>query len=61
MLGKFGCLCQAMNEIAEECKENPELFKEAPLTTPVKRVDEVRAVKVLNQSFRFQLIKVRLS
>ena len=41
----------AMIEIAQECKENPELLHSAPLTTPVRRVDDVRAVKMLDTSF----------
>jgi len=38
----------AMIEIAGEAKENPELLHDAPLTTPVRRVDDVRAVKMLD-------------
>ncbi len=41
----------AMIEIAQECRENPELLHEAPLTTPVRRVDDVRAVKILDVAF----------
>lgn len=41
----------AMLEIAHEIRENPELLHEAPLTTPVRRVDDVRAVKVLDPAF----------
>ncbi len=41
----------AMIEIAQECKESPELLHEAPLTTPVRRVDDVRAVKILDLIF----------
>lgn len=41
----------AMIEIAQECRENPELLHEAPLTTPVRRVDDVRAVKELDVAF----------
>jgi len=43
-----------MIEIAAECKENPELVKEAPLTTPVRRVDDARAVKMLEPIFPLQ-------
>ncbi|HOH46886.1 MAG TPA: aminomethyl-transferring glycine dehydrogenase subunit GcvPB, partial [Candidatus Cloacimonadota bacterium] len=42
---------EAMIEIAKECKENPELLHDAPLSTPVRRVDDVRAVKVLEPKF----------
>jgi glycine dehydrogenase subunit 2 len=37
--------CDAMIAIAGEAKENPELVKSAPLTTPVRRLDEVRAAR----------------
>jgi len=39
--------CDAMLEIAREAEENPELVKTAPHTTPVRRVDEVRAARQL--------------
>ena len=35
----------ALIKIAEEAKENPEMLKEAPLNTPVRRVDETRAAR----------------
>jgi glycine dehydrogenase subunit 2 len=38
----------AMIEIAHECETDPDLVKHAPHSTPVKRVDDVRAVKELN-------------
>ena len=41
----------AMLEIAQDIRENPEMLHEAPLTTPVRRVDDVRAVKVLDPAF----------
>ncbi len=34
---------EVMKKIAQECKENPELVKNAPHTTPVSRVDEKSA------------------
>jgi glycine dehydrogenase subunit 2 len=34
---------EVMRKIAQECKENPDLVKNAPHTTPVKRVDEKSA------------------
>ncbi|MFH1227153.1 MAG: aminomethyl-transferring glycine dehydrogenase subunit GcvPB [Planctomycetota bacterium] len=37
----------AMKQIAEECEKNPSLVKSAPQTTPVKRLDEVKAAKEL--------------
>ena len=35
----------AMKAIARECEENPDLVLNAPHTTPVQRVDEVRAAR----------------
>jgi len=37
--------CDAMIRIAAEAKDTPELVKTAPLTTPVRRLDEVRAAR----------------
>jgi glycine dehydrogenase subunit 2 len=37
--------CDAMISIAREAKENPDLVKSAPFTTPVKRLDEVTAAR----------------
>jgi glycine dehydrogenase subunit 2 len=37
--------CDAMIAIATEAKENPDCVKEAPLTTPVSRLDEVLAAR----------------
>ena len=36
---------EAMLEIAREAKENPELVKNAPYSTPVRRLDEARAAR----------------
>jgi glycine dehydrogenase subunit 2 len=38
----------AMRQVAEEAKENPELVKTAPHSVSVGRLDEVKAVKELN-------------
>ena len=38
----------AMKQIATEAEENPEKLKEAPVTTPVRRLDEVKAARELN-------------
>lgn len=53
-LESLDAFAEAMIEIAKECKENPELVKEAPITTPVRRVDDVRAVKILEPIFPLQ-------
>jgi glycine dehydrogenase subunit 2 len=45
MLDKF---CDAMIAIAREAKENPEIVKSAPHTTPVSRLDEAKAAKELD-------------
>jgi len=37
--------CDAMLAIAREAAEEPELLREAPHDRPVRRLDEVRAVK----------------
>lgn len=39
-----------MIEIAKKVEENPDELKAAPKTTPVSRLDEVKAVKNLNVS-----------
>lgn len=52
-LQSLDAFADAMIEIAQEARENPELLFEAPLTTPVRRVDDVRAVKVLDPKFSF--------
>jgi glycine dehydrogenase subunit 2 len=42
----------AMLEINEECISNPDIVLNAPSQTPVKRVDDVKAVKDMNVRFR---------
>jgi len=51
-LESLDAFADAMIEIAQECADNPELLHEAPLTTPVRRVDDVRAVKVLDPIYK---------
>jgi glycine dehydrogenase subunit 2 len=41
----------AMSEIADEARRDPELVKGAPHTTPVRRLDEVRAARELDLAF----------
>ncbi len=36
---------EIMNKIKEEAKENPKILEEAPITTPVRRLDEVQAAR----------------
>ena len=38
----------AMIELAKLAEKDPAKFKEFPKTTPIKRLDEVKAVKDLN-------------
>jgi glycine dehydrogenase subunit 2 len=40
--------CEAMLQIAEEARSNPDLLHAAPLTMPIGRVDEATAAKCLN-------------
>ncbi len=40
--------CDAMLEIARMVDEDPESLRRAPVTTPVGRLDEVRAARELN-------------
>ncbi|MBN2379198.1 aminomethyl-transferring glycine dehydrogenase subunit GcvPB [candidate division WOR-3 bacterium] len=42
----------AIHRIMEEARINPEMVRKAPHTTPVKRLDEVHAVKELDVRFR---------
>jgi len=41
----------SMIEIAQECENNPEILKNAPMNTPVRRVDDTRAVRQLNARY----------
>jgi glycine dehydrogenase subunit 2 len=42
----------AMKDILREARENPRLLKTAPHTTPVRRLDEVRAARQLDLAWR---------
>jgi len=44
--------CETMIRIAAEAKDTPELVKAAPLTTPVQRLDEVKAAREPNVCWR---------
>jgi glycine dehydrogenase subunit 2 len=39
---------EAMIDIAEKAKQEPQTLKAAPLTTPVGRLDETKAARQLN-------------
>ncbi|MFC1568649.1 aminomethyl-transferring glycine dehydrogenase subunit GcvPB [bacterium] len=41
----------AMIQIAKEAKENPDLLRDAPCTTPVSRLDEAQAARELNVNY----------
>ena len=41
-------LAEAMNQIAQEADEDPDLLRNAPVTTPVRRPDEARAARRLD-------------
>ena len=49
------CFIKAMREIAKECEETPEIVKNAPINTPIKRVDDTRAVRQLDVKFKWSL------
>jgi glycine dehydrogenase subunit 2 len=36
---------EIMNKIKKEAIENPKILEEAPITTPVRRLDEVQAAR----------------
>jgi glycine dehydrogenase subunit 2 len=38
---------QAMLQVAAEAREDPDLLHEAPVTTPVRRLDEAKAAREL--------------
>ena len=40
--------CDAMIKIAKECETDPEMVKNAPHTTPVRRLDEAKAAREPN-------------
>ena len=42
---ELDAFCEAMIAIARESQENPELVKNAPHTTPVRRLDEAKAAR----------------
>ncbi|MCX6739074.1 MAG: aminomethyl-transferring glycine dehydrogenase subunit GcvPB, partial [Candidatus Parcubacteria bacterium] len=46
---------QAMKEIEEEAKENPELLHDAPHITPIQRVDDVEANRPKNLNLRWKV------
>lgn len=48
------CFVDAMANIYQEIREQPELLKQAPMTMPVKRLDEVRAAKQLDLAYAFE-------
>jgi len=43
---------EAMIKIREEAKNNPDLLKQAPLTTPVRRLDDVKAARQLDLKWK---------
>ena len=42
----------AMKQIAEEAKASPDILRQAPLTTPVRRLDEARASRELDVNWQ---------
>ena len=45
--------CDAMVKIAKECEENPDIVKNAPYNTPVRRLDETKAARQPDLKFLF--------
>jgi glycine dehydrogenase subunit 2 len=45
----------AMIEIAKECEEQPEMVKNAPITTPIRRADDTRAVRQLDARYTWKV------
>jgi glycine dehydrogenase subunit 2 len=43
---------EIMNRIAEEAKDNPKLLLDAPVRTPVQRLDEAKASRELDVAYR---------
>ena len=50
--GTLDAFCDAMIAIAGEAKDTPEMVKSAPLSTPVGRMDEVKAAREPDVCFR---------
>ena len=44
----------AMAKILEETQRDPQAIKDAPVSTPVRRLDEVRAARQLNVRYSYQ-------
>jgi glycine dehydrogenase subunit 2 len=44
--------CDAMIQIAQEVEKNPEVVREAPVTTPVRRLDQTQAARQPNLRWR---------
>jgi glycine dehydrogenase subunit 2 len=42
----------AMRQIADEARTNPEALRQAPVTTPVRRLDEAKASRELDVSWK---------
>ena len=52
MMGIFLMLGFLMVEILDEAGQDPELVQHAPYTMPVRRLDEVKAARELDVSWR---------
>ncbi|MFC1513441.1 aminomethyl-transferring glycine dehydrogenase subunit GcvPB [candidate division KSB1 bacterium] len=47
------CFASALKQIVKETEENPDLLHEAPVSTPVSRLDEVKASKEVDVRYPF--------
>ena len=45
--GRHRVVTQLLRQVADEARDDPELLHEAPVTTPVRRLDEARAAREL--------------
>jgi glycine dehydrogenase subunit 2 len=43
-----------MKEIARDAEENPDILHSAPYNTPVRRLDDVRAVRQLDLRWKME-------
>jgi glycine dehydrogenase subunit 2 len=50
---------EIMNRIAQEARENPQLLHDAPTRTPVQRLDEAKASRELDVSYRGRGLRPR--
>ena len=45
------CFIEAMKDVAREAREHPDNLKNAPISTPVRRLDETKAARMMDFSY----------